>query len=119
MAQAVLRVVKQEDGEKKQALEAALSQIDRAFGKGSVMRLGQRESIETEVVSTGSLGLDIALGIGGYPRGRIVEPGIVPIKLGAEPGVHAWATLLPRLVNVHVQHKMVDAFAECPVTASF
>ncbi len=73
MAQAVLRVVKQEDGEKKRALEAALSQIDRAFGKGSVMRLGQRESTATEVVSTGSLGLDIALGIGGLPRGRVVE----------------------------------------------
>ncbi len=73
MAPAVLRVVKQEDGEKKRALEAALSQIDRAFGKGSVMRLGQRDSIKTEVVSTGSLGLDIALGIGGLPRGRVVE----------------------------------------------
>ena len=74
MAQAVLRVVKQEDGEKKRALEAALSQIDRAFGKGSVMRLGQREkAVESDVVSTGSLGLDIALGIGGLPRGRVIE----------------------------------------------
>ena len=50
-----------------------MSQIDRAFGKGSIMRLGQREVVETEVVSTGSLGLDIALGIGGFPKGRIVE----------------------------------------------
>jgi recombination protein RecA len=74
VAQAVLRVVKQEDGEKKRALEAALSQIDRAFGKGSVMRLGQREkAVESDVVSTGSLGLDIALGIGGLPRGRVIE----------------------------------------------
>jgi len=74
VAQAVLRVVKQDDSEKKRALEAALSQIDRAFGKGSVMRLGQREkAVEAEVVSTGSLGLDIALGIGGLPRGRVVE----------------------------------------------
>ena len=74
MAQAVLRVVKQDDNEKKRALEAALSQIDRAFGKGSVMRLGQREkAVEAEAVSTGSLGLDIALGIGGLPRGRVVE----------------------------------------------
>ncbi|CAO5681570.1 MAG: Protein RecA [Holosporales bacterium] len=56
------------------ALEAALSQIERSFGKGSVMRLGQKESaIETEVISTGSLGLDIALGIGGLPKGRIIE----------------------------------------------
>lgn len=55
------------------ALDAALSQIERAFGKGSVMRLGQRETVETEVISSGSLGLDIALGIGGYPKGRIIE----------------------------------------------
>ena len=50
-----------------------MSQIERAFGKGSIMRLGQRETVETEVVSTGSIGLDIALGIGGLPRGRVVE----------------------------------------------
>lgn len=55
------------------ALDAALSQIERAFGKGSVMRLGQRETIEIESVSTGSLSLDIALGIGGLPCGRIIE----------------------------------------------
>ena len=55
------------------ALEAALAQIDRAFGKGSAMKLGSREKMEIEAVSTGSLGLDIALGIGGLPRGRIVE----------------------------------------------
>src|SRR5262245_44086538 len=74
MTQAVLRVVAKEDTEKKRALEAALSQIDRAFGKGSVMRLGQREkAVEADAVSTGSLGLDIALGIGGLPRGRVVE----------------------------------------------
>jgi recombination protein RecA len=74
MTQAVLRVVGKEDTEKKRALEAALSQIDRAFGKGSVMRLGQRErAVETDAVPTGSLGLDIALGIGGLPRGRVVE----------------------------------------------
>ncbi len=55
------------------ALEAALAQIDRASGKGSAMKLGSREKMEIEAVSTGSLGLDIALGIGGLPRGRIVE----------------------------------------------
>jgi recombination protein RecA len=56
------------------ALDAALGQIERAFGKGSIMRLGQREAVDAaEVVSTGSLSLDIALGIGGFPRGRIVE----------------------------------------------
>ena len=59
--------------DKQKALDAALAQIDRAFGKGSAMKLGSREKVEMEVVSTGSLGLDIALGIGGLPRGRIVE----------------------------------------------
>jgi recombination protein RecA len=59
--------------DKTRALDAAISQIERAFGKGSIMRLGQRETIEAEVVSTGSIGLDIALGIGGLPRGRVVE----------------------------------------------
>ena len=59
--------------ERQKALEAALAQIDRAFGKGSAMKLGSREKIEIEAISTGSLGLDIALGIGGLPRGRIVE----------------------------------------------
>jgi recombination protein RecA len=60
--------------DRKRALDAAIGQIERAFGKGSVMRLGQREiDVEIETVSTGSLGLDIALGIGGLPRGRVVE----------------------------------------------
>jgi len=61
------------DTDKQKALDAALAQIDRAFGKGSAMRLGSRETIEIETISTGSLGLDIALGIGGLPRGRVVE----------------------------------------------
>src|SRR3712207_7331640 len=61
------------DMDKQKALDAALAQIDRAFGKGSAMRLGSREAIQVETISTGSLGLDIALGIGGLPRGRIVE----------------------------------------------
>jgi len=74
MAQAILRVVeKAENSDRKRALEAALSQIDRAFGKGSVMKLGSREAVVTDTVSTGSLGLDIALGIGGLPRGRVIE----------------------------------------------
>ncbi|WP_281061233.1 recombinase RecA [Sphingobium sp. Sx8-8] len=59
--------------DRQKALEAALSQIDRAFGKGSAMKLGSREKIEIEAISTGSLGLDIALGIGGLPKGRIIE----------------------------------------------
>ena len=59
--------------EKNRALKAALSQIDRQFGKGSMMRLGDREQEAIPAISTGSLGLDVALGIGGLPRGRVVE----------------------------------------------
>ena len=60
--------------DKQKALDAALGQIERAFGKGSIMKLGSHETAaDIEVISTGSLGLDIALGIGGLPRGRVVE----------------------------------------------
>ena len=59
--------------DRQKALDAALAQIDRAFGKGSAMKLGSREAMQVEAVSTGSLGLDIALGVGGLPRGRVVE----------------------------------------------
>jgi len=58
---------------KTKALDAALGQIERAFGKGSIMRLGQDNVVEIETISTGCLGLDIALGVGGLPRGRVVE----------------------------------------------
>ena len=62
------------DDNKSKALAAALSQIEKQFGKGSIMRLGAGEAIkDIEVVSTGSLGLDIALGVGGLPRGRVIE----------------------------------------------
>ena len=66
-------MVTRDDTDKQKALEAALSQIDRAFGKGSVMKLGAKGTETMESYSTGSLGLDIALGIGGLPKGRIVE----------------------------------------------
>ena len=59
--------------EKNKALEAAISQIDENFGKGSVMKLGQKTSINIDAISTGSLSLDLALGIGGLPKGRVVE----------------------------------------------
>jgi recombination protein RecA len=60
--------------DREKALEAAISQIERNCGKGSIMRLGQNEqAVEVEAISSGSLGLDIALGIGGLPRGRVVE----------------------------------------------
>ncbi len=68
-----LRLVEAAGVDKSKALEAAISQIDKAFGKGSLMRLGDREVEDIESISTGSLGLDIALGIGGLPKGRVVE----------------------------------------------
>lgn len=61
------------DDNKQKALSAALTQIERQFGKGSVMRMGDHQQVNIEAISTGSLGLDIALGIGGLPKGRIVE----------------------------------------------
>ncbi|MBL4692210.1 MAG: recombinase RecA [Magnetovibrio sp.] len=73
MSQSALRLVEKKNVDKSKALDAALSQIERAFGKGSVMKLGQRETVEADVISTGSLGLDIGLGIGGLPKGRVVE----------------------------------------------
>lgn len=59
--------------DKKKALETALAQIEKAYGKGSVMRLGENTAMNVEAISTGSIALDLALGIGGVPRGRIVE----------------------------------------------
>ena len=59
--------------EKNKALEAAISQIDENFGKGSVMKLGQKAALDIESISTGSLSLDLALGIGGLPKGRVIE----------------------------------------------
>jgi recombination protein RecA len=73
MSQSSLRLVEGATMDKSKALDAALSQIERAFGKGSIMRLGQNKAVEIGTVSTGSIGLDIALGIGGLPRGRIIE----------------------------------------------
>ena len=63
----------EQNTEKKRALEVALSQIEKQFGKGSVMKLGEYQAMNVEAIPTGSLGLDIALGIGGVPRGRIIE----------------------------------------------
>jgi recombination protein RecA len=73
MSQPALRIVEGTSMDKSKALSAALSQIERQFGKGSVMMLGKSERIEVESIPSGSLGLDIALGIGGMPRGRVIE----------------------------------------------
>src|SRR6266511_1451329 len=74
MSATALRIVEGSSMDKTKALSAALSQIERQFGKGSVMKLGKNDrSMDVEAVSSGSLGLDIALGIGGLPKGRVVE----------------------------------------------
>ncbi|KJS34747.1 MAG: recombinase RecA [Rhodospirillaceae bacterium BRH_c57] len=73
MSQTALRLVDKDTMDKQKALDAALSQIERAFGKGSIMRLGQQKAVDVDAISTGSLGLDLGLGIGGLPRGRVVE----------------------------------------------
>ncbi|MEQ9491152.1 MAG: recombinase RecA [Alphaproteobacteria bacterium] len=73
MTQPALTLVDKSSMDKNKALEAALGQIERSFGKGSIMKLGQQTVMDIEEISTGSLGLDIALGIGGLPKGRIVE----------------------------------------------
>ena len=73
MASAQLRVIDGEPMDKVKALDAALAHIEKQFGKGSIMKLGTNRSIDVEAVSTGSLGLDIALGIGGLPKGRVIE----------------------------------------------
>ncbi|WP_420135465.1 recombinase RecA [Rhodopseudomonas sp.] len=73
-APTALRIVEGSSMDKSKALSAALSQIERQFGKGSVMKLGKNDrSLDIETISSGSLGLDIALGVGGLPKGRIVE----------------------------------------------
>ena len=74
MSETALRLVDTDSVDKNKALDAAVSQIEKAFGKGSIMKLGQRENaVDADAISTGSIGLDIALGIGGLPRGRVVE----------------------------------------------
>ncbi len=64
---------KEESGNKAKAIDMAVTQIERLFGKGAIMKLGEKALEEVPVVSTGSIALDMALGIGGLPRGRVVE----------------------------------------------
>ena len=70
--------------QKDQALTAALGQIEKAFGKGAIMRMGDESNIPVAAISTGSLSLDLALGVGGVPRGRIVA------RTGCEPRQNGW-----------------------------
>ncbi len=69
----LIKLLQNMSNDRKKALDAALSQIDKQFGKGSAMTFGQRPVVDVDVIPSGSLNLDIALGVGGYPRGRIVE----------------------------------------------
>ena len=73
MGQNVLDLNGRTGMDKQKALESALAQIERSFGKGSIMKLGERKVMDIEAISTGSIGLDIALGVGGLPKGRIIE----------------------------------------------
>tara|TARA_R110000751_G_scaffold86559_9_gene172254 strand:+ start:5068 stop:6147 length:1080 start_codon:yes stop_codon:yes gene_type:complete len=73
MAQTIFDLNGRTGMDKQKALESALAQIERNFGKGSIMKLGERKVMDIEAVSTGSIGLDIALGVGGLPKGRIIE----------------------------------------------
>ncbi len=73
MTQSRLKVIEGGSMDKNKALEAALGQIERSFGKGSIMKMGDKAIMEVETIPTGSLGLDIALGVGGMPQGRIIE----------------------------------------------
>jgi recombination protein RecA len=73
MAKETTKTTEPKNAEKKKALDSALAQIEKAFGKGSIMKLSHQQQTEVEVISTGSLGLDIALGVGGIPKGRVIE----------------------------------------------
>ncbi len=69
----IIMIKKDEGSEKQEALDMAISSIEKQFGKGSIMKLGQSKAMQVEVISSGSLALNLALGVGGYPRGRVVE----------------------------------------------
>ncbi|HPM14198.1 MAG TPA: DNA recombination/repair protein RecA, partial [Candidatus Dojkabacteria bacterium] len=73
MASTVKEVKSSEASGKSKAIETAVAQIEKQFGKGSIMKLGGKEKIDVEVIPTGALSLDLALGIGGVPKGRIIE----------------------------------------------
>ena len=88
--------------DKDKALAAALSQIERNFGKGTVMRFGEGAIAQVEAISTGSLGLDIALGIGGLPRGRIIE------VFGPESAEHALDPIYARKLGVKVDELLIS-----------
>ena len=103
---------KKVDADRQKALDAALAQIDRAFGKGSAMKLGQKETMQVEAISTGSLGLDIALGVGGLPKGRVIE------VYGPESSGKTTLALhvLAEHQECHAAHRRAQARRESPRT---
>ena len=107
MAASLKRVEdKKVDADRQKALDAALAQIDRAFGNGSAMKLGQKEAMNVEAISTGSLGLDIALGVGGLPTG--------PVRAAYRPDRSGKTTLA--LTGIAKAHK--EGAAAAPVDAA-
>ena len=89
--------------ERQKALDTALKNIEKDFGKGAIMRLGERAEQKVQVMSSGSLALDIALGAGGYPKGRIIEiygpesSGKTTVALHIDPSVDAVSQAFPRV----------------------
>ena len=118
--------------DKKKALETAIAQIDKQYGKGTVMRLGEHAALNIEAIPTGSVSLDIALGIGGVPRGRIIEiygpesSGKTTLALhivaeaqkkaqiiqgqGDKPAAHIWAKASARDKDFYAFYRSLEAY---------
>lgn len=94
--------------QKLKALQAAMSKIEKDFGKGSIMRMGDEEVVHVDVIPTGSIGLNAALGVGGYPKGRIIEIyGPVPVRRAyASYGRTDILKLLPKKQTGFVNNKL-------------
>ncbi len=89
-----------ENKEKDKALDAAISQITDNFGKGSVMKLGQQSAMDVESISTGSLSLDLALGIGGLPKGRVIEV-YGPGTSNKKPAIVTYTSRKTQMILIH------------------
>ena len=105
----LLTMSDKKNADKQKALDSALAQIERQFGKGSIMKLGEGAKQDIDASSTGSLGLDIALGIGGLPMGRIVE---IWLKTEFEGGRHQ--RRLDKIATIEQTHNCGDGPIEQP-----